>query len=131
MILYDDKCFSLSHETNVASRLPQRVFFVCAWKKMKSSDPPPPKRRRYAEIADLSQTTPSISGPSDAEFSNAATTIIPVLGSLGKSHQEPSGSELVFDPVVFATFVGEELPLETLKQLGDASGGNMERAINM
>lgn len=125
MILYDDKCFSLSHETLMSRRVCLNAPSSLCLKKMKSSDPPPPKRRRYAEIADLAQTTPSISSP------NVATTIIPVLGSLSKSHQEPSSSGSGFDPMVFAAFVGEELPLETLKQLGDASGGNMERAINM
>lgn len=130
-MLHDGKCFSLSHETLLSRRVCLNASSSLCLKKMKSSDPPPPKRRRYAEIADLAQTTPPISGPSDAEFSSVTTTIIPVLGLLGKSHQESSGSGSGFDPVVFATFVGEELPLETLKQLGDASGGNMERAINM
>lgn len=66
-------------------------------------------------------------------------TDILVLGSLGKSNQEPitdgsgsgSGSDSGFDPVVFAAFAGEELPLTILKELRDASGGDMERAINM
>lgn len=110
-------------------------------RKMEPSDssppPPPPKRRRYAEIAGLAPETPLTSGSSDAEFSNVATTVIPVLGSLGGSGGGPVtndsslGSDSGFDPVVFAAFVGEELPLKTLKELGDASGGDMERAINM
>lgn len=64
-------------------------------------------------------------------------TDILVLGSLDKSNQEPitdgsgSGSDSGFDPVVFAAFAGEELPLTILKELRDASGGDMERAINM
>lgn len=104
---------------------------------MKSSGSPPPKRRRYAEVAGLAPTTPLISGPLDAEPSNVKSTDIPVFGLLGESNQEPiaSGSDSDpdsgFDPVVFAAFVGEELPLATLKELGDASGGDMERAINM
>lgn len=104
---------------------------------MKSSGSPPPKRRRYAEVAGLAPTTPLISGPSNAEPSNVTSTDILAFGSLGNSNQEPitndsgSGPNSGFDPVVFAAFVGEELPLEALKELGDASGGDMERAINM
>lgn len=66
-----------------------------------------------------------------------ATTVIPVLKSLGGSGGGPVtndsslGCNSGFDPAVFAAFVGEELPLKTLKELGDASGGDMERAINM
>lgn len=103
---------------------------------MKTSNSPPPKRRRYAEIAGLTPKTPLISGSSNSE-PFTATTDIPVLGSLGRSNQEPvtndssSVSDSGFDPVVFAAFIGEELPLATLKELGDASGGDMERAINM
>lgn len=109
---------------------------------MEHSDPPPPKRPRYAEVAGLIPKSPLISGSwnSDApvESPNVATANTP-LGKFGgpvtngssSSSSSSSSPSSGFDPKVFATFTGEEVPLDILRELEDVSGGDMQRAINM
>lgn len=110
---------------------------------MRISGSPPQKRRRYAEVVGFVPSEPAagslVKEPEDvpAKSSHTATTDITVPESISKAHGGPaagsssSGSSSRFDPAVFTALIEEKLPSDTLKQLEDASNGDMERAINM
>ncbi len=106
----------------------------------------PAKKRRFfvedSPIADRTVYATSSHDETDASAENAShsgTTRSPTRASgqaashvdvsqdVGKKEAQNGG----FDAEVFASFVGEHVPEETMERLRAAAGNNMERAINM
>lgn len=106
----------------------------------------PAKKRRFfvedSPIADRTVYATSSHDQSDASAENVShsgTTRSPTKASgqaashvhvnqdVGKEEAQNGG----FDAELFASFVGEYVPQETMERLRAAAGDNMERAINM
>ena len=77
-----------------------------------------------ASAGDASQST-GIQGPTKTIRYSADQ--VNISQDVGKREVQKEG----FDTELFASFVGEQVPEETMERLRAASGDNMERAINM
>lgn len=106
----------------------------------------PAKKRRFfvedSPIADRTAYAISTHDEADASAGNAfhsdsiqsptkttghAANQVNISQEEGKKEAQNEG----FDPGVFASFVGEHVPEETMERLRAAAGDDMERAINM
>jgi DNA repair protein RAD5 len=111
-----------------------------------SEGPPAKKRRFFTEKSDILDTSlaqepslpdeldaiPSLAAdPDEGHGSHHPTDSDEVVTQDG--HAAPVGSQvpLGFDQEMFESFVGDKVPPEVMKRLREASGDNMERAVNM
>lgn len=112
-----------------------------------SEGPPAKKRRFFTEKTDILDSSlaaePSLPDEIDAFGSstaaadeshqaNGSNRPVPEL-EIRSYHEEPQSEDSVpgFDSETFESFVGDKVSADVLKQLREASGDNLERAVNM
>jgi DNA repair protein RAD5 len=114
-----------------------------------SDGPPPKKRRFFTEKSDIldSVRAPEQSLPNEVDaFSSVAANTVPDEG-YGSHHVDDSTTAVAqngqpatevrdhvplgFDQEMFESVVGDKVPPDIMKRLREASGDNMERAVNM
>jgi DNA repair protein RAD5 len=112
-----------------------------------SDGPPPKKRRFFTEKSDIldSVLAPEQSLPTEVDaFSSVAANTAPDEGyhdlddsSTAVAQNGHPATEfrdhmpLGFDQEMFESVIGDKVPPDVMKRLREASGDNMERAVNM
>ena len=112
-------------------------------------EPPlqPPKKKRRFFVEDppspVEEKSDSIDGwPASSETAFTTPNTSPETLKTGSASQNDlahhdgnqrgsNGASVGFDAVTLETFIGEQIPAPTLQRLREASGDNLERAINM
>ena len=102
--------------------------------------PPAKKRRFFTEKSDLLNSSlaqePSLPDEFDALSSGALDDeylerSVIQNGSSASERSARDEAPIGFDQDMFESFVGDKVPPEVMKQLREASGDNLERAVNM
>ena len=111
-----------------------------------SEGPPTKKRRFFTEKTDILDTSlaqepslpdeldafPSLAAaPDEGHGSHHPTDSDEVAAKDGHAAPVESQVLLGFDQEMLESFVGDKVPPDVMKQLREASGDNMERAVNM
>ena len=142
----ENRGFKTTLHDSRRSRLPKKYHFPVQMTEeasnMNSTDfegPPAKKRRFFTEKSDAldSSLSTEVISPDDGD---ALPLSVPPRGYSGhdvigeKAHESAStnGTQAGgFDQATFESFVGDKVPVETMRLLREAAGDDLERAVNM